>query len=462
MFDQLAKKLDFEELGTNWTTEIISGVALFLSLSYIFILNPAILSSSGIPSGAIFFATVIASGLATLVMGFWAKLPFALAPGLESNGFFALVVVAGLGFTWQEALGLVFWSGVLCIVLTWIPVRQNIIDAIPEGLKTGISTTVGVFVVIIGLFVTDLVKFENNLPAALGDFTSSKALLLYVGFTIALILGIRREVRGKDGLRTGIRAPIFPAGMLVAIVAATVLARFLGVPADTPPANTNEFFDAFLQFDLFGVFADPRSWTVLLVFFVIDFYGSIGKFIGLTRATSLQSGGQVKNMGRALYVDGWGTILGSATGTSTIITYVESAVAVGQGGRTGVVAIVCGLLMMISLAFAPLVGFVPTAAVSGVLIYVGWLLLPKKELIDAIQGNTDKEGSLDWFDFAIIATMGVIAGATFSLDKSLLVGFALYTLKQAVEKKGLPNLYLLGSTVGLAIALGIQYFGFSS
>lgn len=445
MIGWLEKTYKFKELNTNWVTEIVSGVALFLSLSYIFIVNPAILSQAGIPSGAIFFATVIASGVATLVMGLAARLPFALAPGLEANGFFALVVVGSLGFTWQEALGLVFWSGVLCVIFTIIPARQLIIDAIPEGLKAAISTTVGVFVVVIGLAVTDLVSFENGVPSALGDFSSPKAMVLYAGFAISVVLGLKF-------LR-------FPAGMLVAIIAATVMARNLGITADTPPAKQDEFLSAMGQFEILGVFSDPRAWTVLLVFFMIDFYGSIGKFIGLTRTTNLQTEGKVKNMGKALYVDAGGTMLGSFLGTSTIITYVESAVAIAQGGRTGIVAIVCGLLMLASIAFSPLVAIVPVAAASGVLVYVGWLLLPKHELWDAIRGKKDLGGRLDGFDFLVVVLMGVVAGFTFSLDKSLLLGFVLYSVKQIVQNKGRVNPYLLGSAVLLGVAMGVQYFG---
>ncbi len=226
MLSKVADKYKFAELGTDWPTEVVAGVTLFMSLSYIFIVNPAILSEAGIPSGAVFFATVLASGLATLVMGFYARLPFALAPGLESNGFFTYVVVATLGFTWQEALGLVFWSGLMCFVLTLFPVRQRIIDSIPEGLKAAISTTVGVFVAIIGLVVTDLVIFEGGLPAEIGDFTAPKAILLYVGFVIALILGTKRFH--------------FPAGMLVAIIACTVRARALAARGKTPRFRPRE------------------------------------------------------------------------------------------------------------------------------------------------------------------------------------------------------------------------------
>lgn len=441
----LPNRHELERLGTSWTTEIVAGVSLFMSLSYIFIVNPSILSQAGIPSGAVFFATVLASGVATLAMGLYARLPFALAPGLESNGFFAFVVVASLGFSWQEALGLVFWSGVLCFFFTVIPVRQRIIDAIPEGLKAAISTTVGVFVAIIGFAVTDLVAFTDGLPSGFGDFASAKALLLYAGFATALVLGLR--------------SLNFPAGMLVAIILCTVLARLLGVSSDTPPAHRDEFFAAIGEFELFSVFSDPRSWTVLLVFFAIDFFGSIGKFIGLTRETNLQSGGQVAHMKEALYVDGVGTAIGSALGTSTVITYVESAVAVAQGGRTGVVAIVCALLMFASLAFSPLVAFVPVAAASGVLVYVGWLLLPRRELLDAIQGQKDIGGTLDYFDFAVVLAMGVLAGITFSLDKSLLLGFWAYTVAGAFGKGRAFNFYLLACSVVLSTAMGFQYFG---
>lgn len=435
MRELLEKRFKFNEYGTTISTEIVAGLSLYLSLAYIFIVNPAILSKAGIPSGAVFFATVLASAIATLVMGWFARLPFALAPGLESNGFFTFVVVISLGFTWQEGLGLVFWSGVLCIIFTIIPIRQKIIDSIPSGLKTAISATVGIFVATIGLVITDVLVFENGVPKTIGSFSSDKAMLLYLGFTISVLLGIKKLK--------------FHGGMLVAIIAATILAKVLGVSSDTPPADISEFLDGSFKLELFSVFKDPRAWTVLLIFFVIDFYGSIGKFIGLTASTNLYSNGQVKNMKQALYVDGGATVFGSLIGTSTVITYVESAVAIATGGRTGLVAIVCGLLMLMSLAFTPLVGYVPVAATSGVLVYVGYLLLPTEQM---------RTGYIQRFDLAVTLSMGIVALFTFSLDKSLLLGFFLYTAKQIVTKEKL-NPYLLGTTLLLSLAMGLQYFG---
>ena len=151
-----------DEMQTNLRTELIAGLSTFLSLAYILVLNPAILSKSGLDTSAVFFATVIASGFTTILMGLWARLPFAVAPGLEMNGFFAFVVCGTLGMTWQQGLGAVFWSGILCIILTFLPVRQKIINAIPDGLKINIAVSVGVFVATIGLFLAKIVSFKNG------------------------------------------------------------------------------------------------------------------------------------------------------------------------------------------------------------------------------------------------------------------------------------------------------------
>lgn len=193
-----------EERGTNLLREVVAGIALFLSLSYIFIVNPTILAESGIPAGAAFFATVVTSAAFTIWMGVYSKLPFAVAPGLESSSFFVFVVVASLGFSWQQALGLVFWSGILCVLLTWIPIRPKIIDAIPEGLRAAITASVGIFVLVIGLVVTDVLTFENGLLTGIGEFANPKLVLLVLGLVISAVLAWKP-------LR-------FPAGMLIAII----------------------------------------------------------------------------------------------------------------------------------------------------------------------------------------------------------------------------------------------------
>ena len=429
-----------DEMQTNLRTELIAGLSTFLSLAYILVLNPAILSKSGLDTSAVFFATVIASGFTTILMGLWARLPFAVAPGLEMNGFFAFVVCGTLGMTWQQGLGAVFWSGILCIILTFLPVRQKIINAIPDGLKINIAVSVGVFVATIGLFLAKIVSFKNGFP----DFSnwdvsllySHEAIALYVGLIVASVLDMKRFK--------------FLGGLLVAIIVATLVCRAFGITAKLPPQFSNAMFSAAFKFDPLSIITEKRFLSVLLIFFLIDFYGGIGKFIGLTSATNLQSNGKIKNIEKALYVDGIGTVAGSALGTSSLITFVESAVGIAAGGRTGITAIVCGVLMLASLALTPLIGLVPVEATAGILIYVGWLLLPIRHLKAGDQ-------SFGKFDMAVALVMGEISLVTFGLDKAMLFGFVAYTLRQFLTTGEKVNYYLLATTMLLILSTVMQY-----
>jgi AGZA family xanthine/uracil permease-like MFS transporter len=433
---------DYFQLRARDTTvarEIVAGISTYLSLAYIFIVNPSILSSAHMNGSAVLFATAIASGLATIAMGVWAKLPFAVAPGLEMSGFFTFVVVGTLGLSWEDALGTVFWSGVLCVVLTVLPFRQRIIDSIPAGLKINIGVSVGIFVATIGLYLAKILAFRDGLPdfgsIHLEALASSEALIMYVTFVVAFALGLK-------SLR-------FRGGMLVAIIAGALLCRLFGIAADQPTRFSADMFRAVGQAHIFSVVANPHFAMVTVVFFIVDFYGGIGKFIGLTAATNIQSNGRVPNIGRALYVDGVGTIGGSLLGTSSLITFVESAVGIAAGGRTGITAIVCGVLMLASLLFTPLVGLVPVAATSGVLLYVGWLLLPIKQF-------RDSPGLFGRFDLMIAVVMGIVTLVTFALDKSLLVGFVAYTAREMFTYKRFDP-FLSATTLILALSVIVQY-----
>jgi adenine/guanine/hypoxanthine permease len=193
---------------------------------------------------AVLFATVVASGLSTLLMGLWARVPFALAPGLEMNGFFAFVVVGTLGLSWQQALGAVFWSGILCIILTAIPARQKIIDAIPDNLKKNIAVSVGVFVVATGMRLAGIIEFENGLPSGIGSFFSAKAGALYIGLAVAVILGWKRLK--------------FVGGMLVAIIVAAVFCKLQGITVASPAKFSGDMLAAVFQLDWLSIFMDPR------------------------------------------------------------------------------------------------------------------------------------------------------------------------------------------------------------
>ena len=224
---------------TNWKTEILAGVSTYLSLAYIFIVNPAILSSSGMNVSAVLFATVIASGISTLAMGLWARLPFALAPGLEMNGFFAFVVVGTLGLTWNQALGAVFWSGLLCILFTILPIRKAIVDSIPLGLKKAMAVSVGIFVVTIGLFLSGLVSFDNGQIKTVNIAITPKVIALVIGLVLAIVLNLKK-----------IR---FVGGFLIAIVVATVYCKTQGIVQANPAQVSSDMFLAVGQLDFFPI-----------------------------------------------------------------------------------------------------------------------------------------------------------------------------------------------------------------
>lgn len=430
--------------GSSFRTEILAGLSLYLSLAYILILNPSILAQAGFNTNSVLFATAVASGLTTILMGVWARLPFALAPGLEMNGFVAFSAISVMGLSIGQALGAVFWSGALCLLLTWLPVRSKIIAAIPASLQSNLAFSVGIFVLTIGLFLSKIVLFTDGAPSSLGNIFSPEAQCLYLGLFICCLL---RSFNSKKHKQLSI---LSASAFLIAIVASAVFARLQGITVQHPSSISIDMLSGIGLLDWFP-FTSPEVLTVFIVLFLIDFYGSIGKFIGLTAATNLRSkeNAGVIGMEKAMYVDGIGTIGGALVGTTSIITYVESAIGIHAGGRTGIVAITCGLLMILSLIFTPLMALIPVVATSGVLIYVGYALIPKQDLLS---------GNFSRFDLAIGILMALVSFFTFSLDKAMLLGFGAYALKQLLAKDEKPNLFLIGSFLLLLLSFGIQSY----
>ena len=342
---------------SSFQTEILAGISTYLSLAYILVVNPAILSQAGFDAGNVLFATAVASGLSCILMGVWARLPFVLAPGLEMNGFVAFSAIGIMGLSVEQSLGAVFWSGLLCILLTWVPMRERIINSIPQGLQSNLAFSVGIFVSTIGLFLSKVVIFEKGTPSSLGSFSSPEAISLYIALCVTIFLR-SKALRLKSSVWSG-------AAFLIAIILSTIWCSSQGVSADKPVELSWSMLDNVGKLSLFP-FDTPKVFTVFLVLFLIDFYGSIGKFIGLTTSTNLRSGDSgIIGLEKAMYADGIGTVGGAILGTTSIITYVESAIGIYAGGRTGLVAIVCGMLMLVSLAFTPLVALVPAVATAG-------------------------------------------------------------------------------------------------
>jgi AGZA family xanthine/uracil permease-like MFS transporter len=364
-------------------------------------------------------------------MGLWARLPFALAPGLEMNAYIAYVVVGTLGFTWQGALGAVFWVGVLTLILSFTSIRVGVIKAIPDKLKSGLGAAVGIFLVLIALKVSGILAYQGIDLSGIGLLTSSEAYVFYVGLGIVLLL---RHFKIKGAV-------------ILSIVGASIFAHIIGVTNQIEPIKySSEMFSGVFAFDL-SVILNPKMWTVMLVLFILDFYGPIAKFIGLTRNTSIvDENGELPRMKEGLAVDGAGTIIGAATGTSNLITYVESAVGIGEGGRTGLVAVVIAILMSLFLFLVPLINLVPVVATTGALLFVGLTLLPsRKEL-----------GTYTWIDIVAVALMVITTVITFGLDKAMFAGFASFLILSLITgKKDGVNRYLVISA--LLLLLGIVF-----
>lgn len=429
MLQKIDNYFGITRLGSSFKIEIFAGVSTFLALSYIFVVNPAILSAAGIDRSVAFFATILGSVLATLIMGLWARLPFAVAPGLEMDAYVAYVVVGVLGFTWQGALGAVFWSGVLTVLLSFTSLRVNIVKAIPNTLKSGLAAAVGIFLLLIALKVSGVLAYDGIKIQGIGFLTSPEAIIFYAGLILVLVLKYFK-VKGA---------------VLLSIIGASVVAHILGNLTPIEPIRlSKEMFSGVFALDWHVIF-NPKIWSVILVLFILDFYGSIAKFIGLTRNTPIvDANGELPRMKEGLIVDGGGTVIGSMTGTSSLITFVESAVGIGEGGRTGLVAVVIAILMSLFLLIIPLVNWIPVAATTGALFFVGLTLLPKKNELN----------SYSWVDIIAVLTMLIVTIATFGLDKAMFAGFAMFIVLLVVRGKWREiNPYLLGSTIALLLCI---------
>ncbi len=434
MIGWLDRYFKVRQKGSSVQVECLAGVSTFLALSYIFVVNPAILSQAGISRSCALFATILVAATATIVMGLWARLPFVLAPGMEINGFVAFYVVGTLGFGWQKALGAVFWSGVIFVVLTALRLREKIIGAIPERMKIGLSLCVGVFLCLIALRIAGLLIYDGMTFRAFGNPLGPAALPFYLSLALILLLE-RFRVRGS---------------VLISVVATAVFCEVAGVGA---VADAVAMHGGGGRFENFGgldlkVILDPAMWGIILILFLVDFYGSIAKLIGIAQNTNLLSGGRLPRMREALLIDGAATMLGSVFGTSSIVVYVESAVGIGARGRTGLTALVCGLLMLSTFLAAPLIESIPVTATAGALVFVALKLCPTpKEML-----------GFPRLDLLVLAVMPVIIIFTCSLDQAMLAGFVLYAARDIVAMRA-PNPYLVGSIACLVFSLLLRIRG---
>ena len=355
----LYRLLGFDPTKHNLRTELMAGLTTFLTMSYILAVNPDILSSTGMDKGAVFTATALASALGTVLIAFLAKLPFAQAPGMGINAFFAFTLVAGMGYSWQTALAAVFVEGIIFILLTAFNVREQIVHCIPKTLRFAISAGIGFFIAFIGLKNSGIIVKNPATLVALGPFTPVSTLAA-VGIVLSAVL-MKLRVRGA---------------LFYSIAACTLIGIPLGVtviPSGFAPLSMpKSLAPTFLQFDFKSLLNPDMALTIFALVFM-DIFNTIGTLIGAAANTEMMDAeGNVKNMKEALMADAIGTSVGAVLGTSTVTTFVES---IAEGGRTGLTSVTTALIFFLALFLSPLFLLVPSAASAPALIVVGFMMM---------------------------------------------------------------------------------------
>ena len=353
------------EKNTTVKTEVLAGLTTFIALAYIIFVNPNILSEAGIPKEAAIASTIWIAALSTMVMGVFANYPVALAPGMGLNAFFAYYVCGTLGLHWTVALGAVFFSGVLFLILTVSHIRQAIINSVPQNLRVAISVGIGLFIAFIGLKGTGLIIPDKATFIGLGHVTDPTTMLSLFGLVLTGAL-MARNIQGS---------------ILIGIIVTTLLSMVLGyspVPhaiGDVVSTSLPHMGETFGKLDIAGAW-NYGIVSIIFTFTVVELFDNMGTLIGLTsKAKLIKPNGEIENLDRALTTDAVGTICSSIFGTSTVTSYIESAAGIAAGGKTGLTAVTVAILFLVSLLFAPLIGLVPGYATAPSLILVGALMM---------------------------------------------------------------------------------------
>lgn len=440
-----------KENGTNVSTEILAGTTTFFAMSYIIFVNPAMLAQTGIPWGGVFLATIFAATIGTLIMALFANVPYALAPGMGLNAFFTYTVVFGLGFTWQQALAMVFICGVVNIIITVTKIRKAIIKAIPLSIQHAIGGGIGIYIAYIGIKNAGLINFTSDpgtyivaesgtviadasAVPALVSLNSAPVLLAIIGFILTIVLLIL-NVKGA---------------ILLGIVGTTLIGIPMGVVDISQIGTTSGIEQSFAELGItfgaaFGpdgiqsLFSDPAKIPLVLItifsFSLSDTFDTIGTFIGTGRKTGIftaedekamdENPGFKSKMDRALFADSIATSMGAILGTSNTTTFIESAAGIGAGGRTGLTSLVTSILFLACVLIAPIAGIVPAQATAPALVIVGIMML-----------SSFTEIKWDDFEEAVPAFFAALF-MTFSYNISygIATGFIFYILVKVCKKE---------------------------
>ena len=395
---------------TSFKKEVLAGLATFLTMAYIMVVNPAILSETGMDFDSVFVATILASFVACILMGVLANWPVALAPGMGLNAFFTYAVVFGMGFTWQQALAAVLCSGILFLLISISPLRAYLINAIPRSLKFGIGAGIGLFLAIIGLKNAGIVVDNPATLVGLGDLKSAPVLLALLTFTLMIAL---------DKLK-------IPGAIVISILATTIVgfifgvAQFQGVASSIPSMSPT-----FMQLD----FSSLGSSLFLIVIFTIlfvDFFDTAGTLTSVANLSGkVDKDGNVENIQKAVFSDSIATIVGSIFGTSNTTSYIESGAGIKEGGKTGLVAVSVGIFFLLCLFLAPLAKSIPAYATGAALVFIATFFC--KNLVN-----------IDWDDIseyspALLAAF--IMPLTYSISNGIALAFIVYVVAKAISGK---------------------------
>ncbi|KOR16501.1 guanine permease [Acinetobacter sp. C15] len=413
----LERLFKLSENKTNFRTEVLAGVTTFLTMCYIIIVNPIILSETGMNYGAVFVATCLAAAIGCLVMGLIANYPIALAPGMGLNAYFTYSVCLGMGVPWQTALAAVFISGLVFLAISFLKIREAIVNAIPMSLKFAIGGGIGLFLALVALKNAGIIVDNPATLVGLGNLKSPTVLLAFLGFIIIVVLH-QLKVRGA---------------IIISILAITGLSTLLGlnelkgvvgaIPSIAP---------TFMQMDFEGLFTATMI-GVIFVFFLVDLFDSTGTLVGVSHRAGLLKDGKLPRLKKALFADSTAIVAGAALGTSSTTPYIESASGVAAGGRTGLTAVVVAVLFLTCLFLSPLAQSVPGFATAPALLFVGVLM---------IHGITN----IDWDDIteAVPAFLTIVfMPFTYSIADGIAMGFISYAIIKLLTGKAKTVPYMV-------------------
>jgi adenine/guanine/hypoxanthine permease len=411
MKERLEQYFEFRELGTNWRTEIVAGLTTFMTMAYIVFVNPSILRETGMPATAVIAATCISSAIGSILMGAFARYPIALAPGMGLNAYFTYSVVKGMGIPWEVALGAVFLSGAAFLILTVLGIRQLIVSAIPPELYASVACGIGLFIAFIGLRNAGIIAPSQATLVTIGNFRDPNTALALFGLAVTAAL-----------LAWGMKA-----GMLIGIITTAAVGGVLGLERWQWTSYTlADITGTAFRLNIAGAIS-LGALDVVFVFLFVDLFDNLGTLLAVgKRAGLFDEANRIRRIDRILLSDATATMAGALAGTSTVVSYIESAAGVTAGGRSGVTAIVVALLFIVALFVAPLVGGIPAAATAPALIIVGSLMVSHVT-------------EIDWNDMVLaipsFLTLLMIP-LTFSIANGLAFGFTAYTFLRVARGEG--------------------------